>query len=309
MALSEDLRSELATIAPARECDRLAELSGLFHSAGRLRLHGGGAVSVVLDVSGSAAARRAFQLLRSFDVPTEIRTYRRRAFDRGRRYQLHVGGLGHGIQVLHEAGIVDTALAPLAAPPRRVVARGCCRRAYVRGALLGSGSLSGPPSPHLEIRTESRRGAEFLASVAEGEGLRLVVQDRHRHAVAYAKGSSTIVGVLLAAGANDLVLVLEERAVTAATRSRANRLANADHANLVRTSRAAQAQVRAVRRLARSGRLEDLPHALQEIAELRVEHPSLSTRELAERCDPPVTKPTAHRRLQKLVRLAAPSAS
>ena len=36
--LSEDVRRELAAIEPRPDCDRLAELSGLFHTAGRLHL-------------------------------------------------------------------------------------------------------------------------------------------------------------------------------------------------------------------------------------------------------------------------------
>ena len=304
MPLSDDLRNELAAIAPQRECDRLAELSALFHTAGVVRLHGRGHVSVVLDVSGSAVARRAFVLLRSFEIAADIRTYRRRAFDRAVRYQLQVDGAGRGLQVLNEAGILTTALAPLSAPPRRLVARSCCRRAYLRGALIGAGSLTGPRSPHLEIRAATREGAEFLADVARGEGLRLGVHDRDRHSVAYAKGLPAIRDLLLAAGANDLVLVLEERAVLAATRSQANRLANADHANLVRTSRAAQAQLRAVERLARLNRLETLTRPLREIADLRRAHPSLSVRELAKKSNPPVSKATAYRRLKKLIFLA-----
>ena len=90
----------------------------------------------------------------------------------------------------------------------------------------------------------------------------------------------------------------------AATRARANRLANADHANLVRTSRAAHAQLRAVEQLRRNGELDHLPRTLQEIAELRIRNPSLSLRELALKCSPPATKAAAHRRLRKLQRLA-----
>src|SRR5678816_628951 len=45
VSFSEDVRAELAGIAPARECDRLAELSALFHFAGRLHLLGRGEVS------------------------------------------------------------------------------------------------------------------------------------------------------------------------------------------------------------------------------------------------------------------------
>ena len=86
MSLSEDLRNELAAIAPNNDCDRLAELSGLFHAAGSVHLRGRGEVAVHLDVAGSAVARRAFSLLRGFGVTSEIRTYRQRAFARATRY-------------------------------------------------------------------------------------------------------------------------------------------------------------------------------------------------------------------------------
>jgi cell division protein WhiA len=305
VSLSEDLRNELAAIAPQNECDRLAELSGLLHSAGSVHLRGRGEVSVHLDVADSAVARRAFSLLRAFGVASEIRTYQRRAFEGGTRYQLHVAGDEHALQVLHEAGVLSARLTPLSSPPRRVVARACCRGAYLRGALLGGGSLSGPRSPHLELRAAEPEGADFIARLAAEEGVQLQVADRGRHAVAYAKGADAIEGVLALAGASRTVLVFEENSVVAATRSRANRLANADHANLVRTSRAAHEQLRAIRRLRRTGDLKQLAPQLQEIADLRERHPTFSLRELALRCHPPATKAAVHRRLQKLQQIAA----
>jgi DNA-binding protein WhiA len=115
----------------------------------------------------------------------------------------------------------------------------------------------------------------------------------------------TIADVLALAGASEAVLLFEEGAVMAATRSRANRLANADHANLVRTSRAAHEQLQAVAVLRRSGQFAELPVRLQEIAELRERHPTLSLRELAQKCRPPMTKAAVHRRLRKLQELAS----
>ncbi|HEX7254436.1 MAG TPA: DNA-binding protein WhiA [Gaiellaceae bacterium] len=300
MALSEDVRSELAAIAPRRQCDRLAELSALFHTAGSIHLRGRGEVSVHLDVSSSAVARRAFALLRDFGVPCEIRSYRRRAFGGGTRYQLHVEGESRALQVLHEAGVLTARLGPLDRPPKRVVARSCCRGAYLRGALLGAGSVS---KSHLELRTGERSGAEFIAEIAAAERIHLGVLERGGHAVAYAKSSETIGEVLAAAGAAGAVLTFAERAVVGTAKARANRLANADHANLVRSSRAAGAQLRAVRRLQRRG-LERLPDELRELAELRLAHPALSLRELGLKCRPPATKATVHRRLQRLIRLA-----
>jgi DNA-binding protein WhiA len=303
--LAEELRDELAGIAPLRDCDRLAELSGLFHAAGSVHLRGRGEVSVHLDLGASAAARRAFSLLRAFGVDSEIRTYRRPSFDRATRFQLHVPGIPAALRVLHEAGVLDPRGRPLERPPKRVVGRGCCRGAYIRGALLGAGSLSGPRNAHLEIRTTSIDGARFLAGVAAQDGAPLAVVDRGRHAIAYAKGVEAIADVLSLAGASGVVLALEERSVMAATRASANRLANADHANLVRASRAAHLQLAAVRHLQQSGELARLSVRLQEVGELRLRHPTLSLRELARRCDPPATKASVHRRLRRLQQLAA----
>jgi hypothetical protein len=301
VSLSEDLRQELAGIAPERECDRLAELSGLAHTAGSLHLRGRGEIALHLDLASPAAARRAFSLLRELGVTSEIRTYQRHAFGRETRYQLHVEGTGRALEVLREAGVGSAALDR---PPKRVVGRACCRAAYLRGALLGGGTLSGPRAPHLEVRSASREGAEFVAEIAERAGVRLQVLDKGRHAVAYAKGSAPIADALAAVGARDAVLALEEQAVMGATKARANRLANADHANLVRTSRAARAQIRAVRRLERRGGLGSLPPELTEMARLRLRYPALSLRELGARCSPPATKSTAQRRLSSLVRRA-----
>jgi cell division protein WhiA len=300
LPLSEDLRNELAAIAPQSDCDRLAELSGLFHVAGSVHLRGRGNVDVHLDLASSAVARRAFSLLRAFEVESEIRTYQQHAFDHATRYQLHVGGTQHAYETLHRAGVLDSSHRPLERPPQRVVARRCCRGAYLRGALLGAGSLSGPRDPHLEIRSAEVEGARFLVEVAARSGAELHVLERPRHAVAYAKSADAIADVLIAAGASDVVLVLEESSVMAATRSDANRLANADHANLVRTSRAAHAQIEALRKLD----VDSLPDDLHELASLRLRHPTLPISELARRCRPPLTKASAYRRLRRLVELA-----
>jgi DNA-binding protein WhiA len=300
LPLSDDLRNELAAIAPQSDCDRLAELSGLFHVAGSVHLRGRGNVDVHLDLVSSAVARRAFSLLRAFDVESEIRTYQQHAFDHATRYQLHVEGTQRAYATLHRAGVLDSSHRPLERPPRRVVAKRCCRGAYLRGALLGAGSLSGPRDPHLEVRSAEVEGARFLVEVAARSGAELHVLERPRHAVAYAKSADAIADVLIAAGASDVVLVLEESSVMAATRSDANRLANADHANLVRTSRAAHAQIEALRKLD----IDSLPDDLHELASLRIRHPTLPISELARRCRPPLTKASAYRRLRRLVELA-----
>jgi cell division protein WhiA len=294
------VREELATIAPERECDRRAELSALFHSAGSLHLRGAGDWGLHLDLGSGAAARRAFALLRESGLRSEIRTYRRQAFDTATRYQLHVAGDPDALGVLVAAGVVDRRHAPLERPPRKVVARSCCRAAYLRGAFLGGGSLTLGRSPHLELRTASAESAALLARLAHAEGVELATAERATHAVAYAKSWEAIESLLVVMGAAETVLALEERAVVAETRSRANRLANADHANLVRTNRTARRQIAAIRQLD----LDSVPDPLRDVAELRLRHPDAPLRELAARAEPPLTKAAVHRRLRRLEELA-----
>ena len=293
MSLSDDLRDELAQIAPIRRCCRHAELSALFHASGAWHLRGGH-VAVHLDLKTSAVARRAFALLRDLGVRSEIRTYTQHAFCKPTRYQLHMDVDEHALAVLREAGVLSSSGAPLEQPPKRVVGRSCCRGAYLRGALLGAGSLSGPRDPPLEIRAGTVEAAGFVADVSGGT---LAVAERRGHSIAYAKGHEAIADVLALAGAGDTALQLEEHAVLAALRADANRLANADEANLVRATRAAHAQLEAIRAVG----LEALPPHLTEIAELRLRNPSASIAELAAKARPPLTKSAAQRRLREIV--------
>jgi DNA-binding protein WhiA len=300
VSFSDELRDELASIAPRQRCCRIAELSGLCHAAGVWRLHGRGELDVQLDLASPAAARRAFSLLRELGGSCELRTYRRGALDGAARYQLHVAVDDPSAALFREMGVLSARLAPLRRPPKHVVGRSCCRGSYIRGALLGAGSLSGPREPHLELRSASREGAELLAAVARRGGVELRVAERRTHAIAYAKSGEAIADLLALAGAGETALRLDEHAVVAATRSQANRLVNADEANARRTVVAAQRQLESIRRID----VDELPGKIREIAALRLRHPALSLAELAGRCRPPISKAAAHHRMAVLQRLA-----
>ena len=56
----------------------------------------------------------------------------------------------------------------------------------------------------------------------------------------------------------------------------------------------------AIEALEKSGKLDRLPEKLRQTARLRLEHPELSLSQLAELCDPPVSKSCMNHRLRKL---------
>ena len=225
-----------------------------------MHLRGRGAVAFHLDLASSAAVRRAFALLAELRVPAEIRTYTTRSFDRATRYQLHVEGSEHALGVLAEAGVLgrrSSAARPAAGPRRRplVLPRRLPARRVPRRRLAHRPAVAAPRGADADA---GRRVVPAQRRLGRG-GPAAGRASARRHARAYAKGWEEIEGYLLAAGVVDAVLALEERSVIAEMRAEANRLANADHANLVRTAHAAQRQLDAARGLRASGALESLP--------------------------------------------------
>ena len=300
MGFAEDVRHELVEHAPSRACCRAAFLSGLIRGAGSLQVRRGGELAAVVELGHPAAARLAFSLLRERGADCEIVSYREHRFQRRNLVVLRVHGR-RSLAVLGEVGVLSARGAPLPEPPRRVLARACCRGAYLRGAFVVSGSVSAPRrAAHLELRAPDLDHARSLAAIAARNGIELRTASRRGHAIAYAKRRAAIRALLDQMGAEAAVLSLDEAAVVARMLEEANRVTNCDRANLERASSAAHRQREAIAALD----VVSLPVGLREVAQLRLSHPSSSFTELGQRAHPPLTKSTVVRRMRTLMRLA-----
>ena len=299
-SFAERVRRELVERPPRRVCCRRSFLAGLIRHAGTLEVSSEG-LAVRVETADPAAARLAFGLVRSLGADAQIASFREPRFERRNRILVRVEG-GRGLQLMHEIGVLSAALEPLAEPPRRVVARPCCRASYLRGAFVAAGSVSGPRSAgHLEIRAHDADAAGVVVRIAREEGIALAVARRPSHAAAYAKSKAAIRDLLAAIGAHDAVLAFEEAAVIAGTRERANRVTNFDRANLVRLGGAARAQRDAIGALDLNG----LDPRLRQVAELRLRNPHLSLAELGRRARPPLPKSTVAGRMRTLTALTS----
>lgn len=278
MLLAGEVKGELARIQPARSCDRRAELIGLVQ----------GAQDGVLRTLDHAIARTAVHLAATLGLAVE--PPRAVAPDptrmAGRHHLL--------VSIDREAlGPWSWASAPL-----------CDRRAFLRGVLLGAGSLSFSASgPHVEFVLADAEAAEDLQAALASLDVRALRSERRGRQIVYLKGHEEIAALLRLVGANRGVLELETVRVGRDVRARLNRLLNAEEANLGRTVRAADGQLSAIARLDAEGDLDRLAPALRETAAIRRRMPDADLDTLSAALG--VSRSAVNHRLRRLVELAS----
>lgn len=304
-SFTEVVRQELSGLPLGATGPVQRELAGLLRTSGSLTVRGGSSTGPELSVvtASGAVARRAHGLvLRGFGHRPELQVRAATSVRNTPRYAVLLGSAS--LAIGRELGVLDPQGHPMAPAGRPL--RGEERVAVVRGALLGGGSVSRPGrDPHLEIAVTDGRVARWLAELieaivgappgcSEGPRTRLVLKSGER------------IGSLLAAvGAVSAYLELEERRLRRQLRGEANRLANADRANLRRTIDASAAQVAAVEAAITAVGWDGLGEDLREVALVRLANPEVSLAELGSLLDPPVGKSAVHRRLQRLEQLTA----
>jgi cell division protein WhiA len=300
---TDAVRQELSRLPPGDDEEVRAELAALLRLAGSLTLGGGGGADrhgLELATTSGAVARRAFSLLQHrFGVRPELLVRAPGGVRRRSTYGVRLSGAG---PIARDLWVLDEAGRPLAGLPPRLDDRTCV--AYLRGALLAAGSLSAPGRPpHLEVAVRSRSLAEDLAALIRrtvGGTATATGEERTRVVL---KSGATIGELLATVGATEAQATWEERRTRRRLRNDANRLANADAANLRRTIETASSQVRAVERVVGELGWEVLDEDLRAVALARLANPAASLAELGELVDPPIGKSAVHRRMRRLEHL------
>lgn len=178
----------------------------------------------------------------------------------------------------------------------------CCRTAFLRGAFLAGGSVTDPEKRyHLELDTGHAQASREVAALLTEMGFLPHSVRRGGSSVIYFKQSEHIKDLLTTIGAPAAAMDIMTAKVDKEIRNGANRAMNCDMANVNKTIDAALEQKNAIQRLQENGRLERLPEKLRQTALLRLQYPEMSLSQLAEKCDPPVTKSCMNHRMRKLL--------
>ena len=176
------------------------------------------------------------------------------------------------------------------------------KKAIIRGAFLGSGSINNPEKKyHLEINLSNKINLDYLFDIVTSMGLNCKKLDLDNKYAIYLKDGEEISSIIALLGANRSVLKFEDIRVQREMRGKVNRIVNCQTANLNRTINASVEQIEAIKMLQMNNKFNKLDDNLKEIALLRLEYPDISLVELGKKLKNPVGKSGVNYRLKKII--------
>ena len=187
-----------------------------------------------------------------------------------------------------------------------LIQQSCCKRAFIRGAFLASGSISNPSKAyHFEIVCRTVPQAMQLRNTINRFNMDAKIVARKKNQVVYVKEGANIVDLLNIMEAHEALMNLENVRIVKEMRNSVNRQVNCETANISKTVNAAVRQIEDIRYIQSKKGLESLPDNLKEIAVLRLEYPDAPLKELGTYLNPPVGKSGVNHRLRRISEIAA----
>ena len=308
MSFSGKIKEELSRHIPKSRHCQLAELAAAIALSGRIMPDGDG-YDICLSSENMAVARKYFTLLKkTFNINTDISVRETDYPRKSKVCELHVADGRQGKEILESLKFIGQEGKLILAEHivnGLLIQKTCCRRAFIRGAFLASGSVSDPEkSYHFEIVCPEKILAEELARIINVFELDSKVTSRKNTYIVYIKESSQIVEILNVMEAHVALMDLENIRILKSMRNSVNRKVNCETANLNKVVSAAVKQTEDIKLIRDKMGLEALPANLSEVARIRLENPELPLKELGEMLDPPVGKSGVNHRLRKISEIA-----
>ena len=309
MSFSMKTKNELARIIPEESCCQLAQLAAMIRMSGTIQLAGFQKVNIKIATENAAVARTIFKLLKkSFGIHTELMVKKNKLLKKNNHYMMTINsdaGANDILKTLKILQLSDEQFTIEHGVPWELVESRCCKRAYLRGAFLGAGSVSDPEKAyHLEFVTASEEHSEGLKNLINEFELGAKIIQRKQSYVVYLKEGDQIVDLLNIMGAYSALLNLENIRIYKQVRNNVNRIVNCETANLSKIVNASLRQIENIEYIQKTEGFRILPEGLREIAELRLHYQDASLKELGNMLTPPVGKSGVNHRLRKIDKIA-----
>lgn len=304
MSFASDVKKELTTLEVHKEHAK-AELAALIRMNGSVTLANR---QFVLNVQteNAAIARRIYTLLKDhYEVNSELLVRRKMKL---KKNNVYIVRLKQGTkEILNDLEIMDGVMFNTRVS-KSIMGNEQKMRSYLRGAFLAGGSVNNPETSryHLEIYSMYEEQCQDLCDMLKFYGLNGRVVERRTGFITYLKGAEEIADFLVLVGATNAMLKFEDVRIVRDLRNSVNRLMNCENANMNKTADAAKRQIENIKLIKNTVGLDQLPEKLREVAEVRLENPEISLKELGEMIPSgPITKSGINHRIRKINEFAS----
>lgn len=307
MSFSLEVKNELSRIEENHACCKKSELAGIIRAGLTIRSMGG-RPRLSLVTENSPLSRHVFSRVKElYRINPEVHMLKTKRFRTHAVYRLDFSAFAGDMEhpLFSDLGLsVSQNFSDLFLKPYPMKSR-CCKRAYLRGGFLATGSISDPDkSYHLEVSFDQKAQAEEYMHLLRDFGIESRDILRKGHTLVYLKEGQEIVDFLNVIGAHGALMNLENIRIVKDMRNQVNRIVNCETANLEKTVNASCRQTENIQLIKDRMGLESLPEGLFEIARIRLENPDVSLVELGNMLNPPLSKSGVNHRLRKLDKLA-----
>ena len=196
MSFSSATKHELSRLDIENECCALAELASIIRTSGTIQIGSHNKVILKLSTENAAIARRIFTLTKGlYDANINVVVKKNKQLKKNNNYLVIINDREMTRKILEDIGFLidsqDGYYGVNYKVPKELIENRCCRRAYVRGAFLGGGSINNPEKAyHLEFVTNNKDHGKELVRIINSFGLNAKIVTRKESYVVYIKEES-----------------------------------------------------------------------------------------------------------------------
>lgn len=180
----------------------------------------------------------------------------------------------------------------------------CCKKAFLRGVFLVSGSCNDPQkSYHLEMSVSKDRNIDTLIDLFSEMDMKAGILQRRNNKVVYLKDSDNITDTVGYMGATNSMMEIQRVKIYKVFKNNITRTVNFESANIYKAANNAAQQREIIKKIEENIGLDSLEASLKELALLRLEH-ECSLKELGAMMSKPLSKSGVNHKFKKLQEIA-----
>lgn len=230
MSFSTEIKAELQAIKQTDCCNR-AELSALLHIGGMIEKNSQG-LNLVFQTTNNSVIRRFMTLTKTlYNIET---TLIKKQSNKLKKHDIFIVKIEDKVDyLLTELSLINESAIFFQDVEERIIEKECCKRAYLRGAFLATGSINSPETStyHMEIQSFSEVQANVIKDLANTFDLNAKVTRNKRGYITYIKEAEKIADFLRVIGASNSLFEFEDSRIKRDFKNSINRVINCDIAN------------------------------------------------------------------------------